>query len=155
MITQPTMQRLLECIRTELTDTVIPAIDDATIVVNVQMITAVLSQLEERVEHELDWMRSECEAIEAAAHRLLGHHPDAAPVTEALETYRTARTDSLLVSEAREDYERASELLSRVAEAAYSIGDPAAIADVEELFEDRLATEQAAIGTFISVGRES
>lgn len=153
MITQPSMSRLLDAIKAELTDKIIPGLTDPTLIVNVQMMTAVLGALSVRVEHELAWMRDECDRIEAAAARTLADGTDAPAVAEALAAYRAERTESLLVSAAQADYERAGELLSRLAEAAYAGGNPDRIATVEGLFAARLAVEQQAIGTFVAVGR--
>ena len=153
MITKPSMSRLLDAIKAELTDKIIPALSDPTLVVNVQMMTAVLGALSVRAEHELAWMRAECDRIEAAAETALASGPAAPAVTAALADYRANRTDSLLLSAAQGDYERASELLSRLAEAAYGSGDGARITAVEQLFAARLAVEQEAIGTFVAVGR--
>lgn len=153
MITRPSMSRLLDAMKIELTDKIIPGLTDPTLVVNVQMMTALLGALSVRVEHELAWMRGECDRIEAAADALVTAQSGQGPVVTALAAYRDARTDSLLVSEAQADYERASELLSCLAEAAYASGDAAQVATVERLFAERLATEQTAIGTFVAVGR--
>jgi hypothetical protein len=147
------MSRLLDAMKAELTDKIIPGLSDPTLVVNVQMMTALLGALSVRVEHELDWMRAECARIEAAADTVLAARPGATAVADALATYRAERTDSLLVSVAQADYERAGELLSRLAEEAYASSDAALVALVEQLFAERLATEQAAIGTFVAVGR--
>jgi hypothetical protein len=51
------------------------------------------------------------------------------------------------------DYERISEVLSCAAEAVYADGDPSRIAAVQELFDQRLANENAVIGAFQAVGR--
>ena len=152
MITKPSMSQLLEAMKAELTDKIIPGLSDPTLVVNVQMMTAVLGALAVRVEHELSWMRDECEEIDAAASAALSEHDDAALRT-VLDEYRAQRSGSLVVSAAQADYDRASEVLSHLAELAYASGDAALVSVVEGLYESRLATEQAAIGTFVAVGR--
>ncbi len=152
MITKPSMAQLLEAIKAELTDKVIPALSDPTLVVNVQMMTAVLGALAVRVEHELSWMRDECERIDAAATTALAGHDDAA-LREALDSYRSTRSGSLVVSEAQADYDRAGEVLSHLAELAYASSDGDLRQIVEGLYEARLAVEQQAIGTFVAVGR--
>jgi hypothetical protein len=123
-------------------------------VVSVEMMTAVLGALAVRVEHELSWMREESENIDRAAGAMVAAGgPELDALRDALDDYRAQRTDSLLLSHAQGDYDRAGEVLSRLAEAAYSSGDAALISTVEELFEARLAVEQMAIGTFVAVGR--
>ena len=158
MITKPSMAQLLLAMQAELTEKIVPALTDATLVVNVQMMTAVLGAVAIRAEHELAWMRDEADSIERAALDLLDHHLGQGPKAEAaaacLALYRADLTSSLHLSEAQGDYDRAGELLSRLAEAAYDGGDDHAIAAVEALMEERLATEQRIVGSFIAVGRD-
>jgi hypothetical protein len=148
------MARLVACIRGELSDKILPALDDPTLKVNVQMMMAILNQLEQRVEHELAWMREEGAAVSAAAEAMVSALPGATVVAEALAAYQADLSDSLLVSRATEDYQRASALLGAMADAAYASGDAAQIDVVERLVDHRLATERAAIGEFIAVGRD-
>ena len=154
MITQPTIPQLLTTIRDELESAVLPHVDDAATRVNVQMMQAVLNQLIERSEHELAWMHAEMAAIEAAAERLTPQLDDTTALDEALGDFRSNRADSLLLSAVTADYQRACEVLSRLGEAAYASGDSGAIAEVQALLDARLATENAAIGEFIAVGRD-
>ena len=154
MITQPSIPRLLEAIRDELNEKIKPAVNDATTVVAIDMMTAVLSALAVRAENEIAWMLEECEAIEAAAGRLAPALPDRSRLDEALAALQATRAGSMRLSAVAEQYAKACEVLSRLAEAAYAAGDRDAIATVEELIDARLATEQAAIGTFIAVGRD-
>ncbi len=154
MISQPSIPRLLESIRDELGDKIKPALADPTLRVNVDMMMAVLNALVIRTEHEIDWMRAEAATIETAADRLLPTLADSAAADAALAAYRSQRTDSLVLSDVQGDYDRASEVLSCLAAAAYAAGDPAAIAEVEALFAHRLGTENTAIGEFIAVGRD-
>ena len=154
MITQPSIPRLPECIRDELTEKIIPAIEDPTVLVSVEMMTQVLSALAVRAENDIEWMRQEADAIEAAAADLAPTFPDADRLAETLDDYRANRVSSMRLSEVCGEYDRAGEVLATLTEAAYTADDAAAIAVVEQLFEQRLSTEQAAIGTFIAVGRD-
>lgn len=153
MITAPSMPQLLETMRDELADKVLPAIDDATTKVTVEMMMAVLNQLVVRSENEIAWMLDECAAIEEAAANYAGAAADSA-LAAALATFRAGRADTMHLSAVAADYGRACEVLSCLAEAAYATGDDAAIAEVQRLIDARLATEQAAIGEFIAVGRD-
>ena len=153
MITAPTIPQLLAAIRDELETAVLPHVDDAATRVNVQMMQAVLNQLIERSEHEIAWMFTEMAAIEAAAERL-GPGFEDATVDDALTAFRANRAETMQLSAVTADYQRACEVLSRLGEAAYAAGDEAAIEVVQELLDARLATENAAIGEFIAVGRD-
>ena len=154
MITTPTIPQLLATIRDELESVVLPHLDDATARVNVQMMQAVLNQLIERSEHEIAWMHDEMTAIEAAAERLTPNLGDTTALDEAIGEFRSKRASTMLLSEVTADYQRACEVLSRLGEAAYAAGDGAAMDEVQALIDSRLATEHAAIGEFIAVGRD-
>lgn len=153
MITAPTMPQLLATLRDELESTVMPQVDDAPTKVAIEMMQAVLNQLIERAENEFAWMFGEMAAIEAAAGEL-GPSLGSADVDAALAEFRANRADTMTLSAVTADYQRASEVLSRLGEAAYASGDAAAIDTVQGLIDARLATENAAIGEFIAVGRD-
>lgn len=154
MITQPTIPRLLASIQAELTENVLPQLDDPTTKVNVEMMTALLSALAIRTENEIAWMLEESGAIEAAAVAMLPTLDAAEAVSAALEAHRASPPASMRLSDVTESYQRASELLSLLTESAYASGDAAAIDAVQALIDARLATEQVAIGDFIAVGRD-
>jgi len=154
MITQPTIPQLLETIRDELGDKVMPQVADATTKVNIEMMQAVLNQLIERSEHEIDWMTNEIAAIQNAAERLTPTLSNSDALDAAVLDLTSNRADSMQLSAITADYERASEVLSRLGEAAYAESNDAAISDVQALLNARLATENAATGEFIAVGRD-
>lgn len=153
MITQPTIPQLLDTMRAEFTDGVLPLLDDPTTKVNVEMMNALLSALSVRTENEIAWMLEEAAAIEAAADEILPALSDGSAVSEALEVHRASPPVSMRLSHVAESYQRASEVLSRLAEAAYSSGVDHAVEAVQVLIDSRLAIEQEAIGEFIAVGR--
>ena len=107
-----------------------------------------------RTENEIAWMLDESSAIEAAAAELLPTLDGAAAATAALEAHRATPPESMRLSDVTDSYQRASELLSLLTEAAYASGDDQAIDAVQSLVDARLATEQVAIGEFIAVGRD-
>lgn len=154
MITQPAIPRLLESIRDELTDKILPALDDPVLKVNVEMMTAVLNALAVRTENEIQWMLDESAAIEAAASELSSALPDDEALAAALADMQGSRPETMRLSDVAASYGLASEVLSCLTKAAYGSGQEDAIARVETLFDSRLATENAAIGEFIAVGRE-
>jgi hypothetical protein len=154
VISKPTTPQLLATIKAELNDKIAPALSDPTHVVAIQMMSAMLDALSVRTEHELAWMRDECAAIEGAAADYVAAHPAATAVASALAAYRDNVTTSLRLSETQADYERASDLLSVLSEAAFAGGEPTSVRAVEGLIESRLATEMAIVGTFVAAGRE-
>ena len=147
------MPQLLATLRDELESTVMPQLDDAPTKVAVEMMQAVLNQLIERAENEFAWMFGEMAAIEAAAGEL-GAGLGSADLDAALAEFRGSRAQEMTLSAVTADYQRACEVLSCLAEAAYAADDAAAIDTVQGLIDARLATENAAIGEFIAVGRD-
>ena len=154
MITQPTIPQLLETIRDELGDKVMPHVNDAPTKVSIEMMQAVLNQLIERSEHEIAWMTSEITAITEAAERLTPTLKNTDAVDAAVAEFTSNRAESMQLSVVTADYQRACEVLSCLGEAAYADGNDAAVGEVQALLNARLATENAAIGEFIAVGRD-
>lgn len=154
MISKPTTPQILQTIKAELNDKIAPVLTDPTHVVAVQMMSAMLDALCVRTENELAWMRDECDSVEAAASSYVEAHPDATAVATALAEYRDHTGGSLRLSDVQADYDRATEVLSRMAEAVFGHGTPAEVRTVEQLIEQRLATELAIVGTFVAAGRE-
>jgi hypothetical protein len=153
MISKPTTPQLIGAACAELETKVAPAIADGTTRVVLEMVVAVLKGAAVRSANELAWMRDEAEAIEELARRLVAELPDAAALVAALEAYTGGKTDSRYLAEAEADYERASEVLSCAAEAAFAHGDPEHISAVRRLLDQRMANETAVIGQYVGVGR--
>jgi hypothetical protein len=158
VIAHPTVPQLLQTIKSELTDKIAPALSDPTHLVTIDMITALLDALSVRTENEVEWMRNESTAIEDAAAAFvarLGSGDDRVDrVAEALDDLRANAPSTLTLGDVRADYDRAGEVLSRLADAAYAMSDAAGVADVERLVQQRLDTEMAIVGSFVAVGRE-
>lgn len=109
MITRPTTSRLVDVVRHELTETVVPAVSDPQVLRQLRMIDHVLSMVAVRAEHEIDWMTTHLAEID----RLASQVPS---VRDALDAHRAARTTSLCASAVTDDHDRAAEILSRILE---------------------------------------
>jgi hypothetical protein len=153
MISKPSTAQLIEAVNAELASKVSPELDAGTTRVVLDMAMAVLQGAATRSANELAWMREEEQAVAAVAGRLVEELPTATGLAEAYRVYTDNRSDSLYLADAMADYERVSEVLSCAAEAVYTDGDPDRIAAVQELFDQRLANENAVIGAFQAVGR--
>lgn len=154
MITRPTTAQLLEVVRKELADNVAAAVTDPQVVTNLRMIDQILGTLAIRADHELGWMAEEMAAIDAMGEQVATSGlPDAAAVAEALAEFRSARTTSLHTADVTDDYNRATEVLSRCVEVTFT--SPGDLRDsVRALLEARLAHETEVIGPdFQLVGR--
>jgi hypothetical protein len=153
MITRPTTAQLLGVVRTEIAERVAPAVTDPQVATSLQMIDHILSTLIVRADHELGWMAEEMQAIQSVGSRVAESAlPGARQVGEALAEFVTGRSTSLHAAEVTEDYNRATEVLSRAVEATSAHrGD---LRDtVLELLAARLAHEESVIGDFQLVGR--
>ena len=154
MISRPTTSQLIDAICTALSNTVAPAITDATVQVQLSMAISVLQTTAVRSSNELAWMHEERDAIEEGARRLLQALPDATALSEALTTYVDGKTNSLYLDQAQADYARASEVLSCAVEAAYASDDADHIAAVGRLMDQRHANQQTVTGQFTALGRD-
>ena len=153
MISKPTTPQLIDAACTELETRVAPAISDPATKVVVDMALAVLRGAAIRSASEVAWMREEADAVDQLAQRLVAELPDATELADAHRAYTEGRTGRLYLEDVLADYERASEVLSRAAEAAYSDGSAERIAAVRQLFDQRMANEKTVIGEFMAAGR--
>lgn len=154
MISQPTTTQLLAVVRQELAEKVAPAVTDPQVATSLHMIDHILRAMAVRAEHELGWMAEEMAAIEAVGERVAASGlAGAAAVGEALQAFRSQRAAGLHAADITDDYNRATEVLSRAVEATF--GEEGELrAAVQELLDQRLAHEIAVIGEdFSLVGR--
>jgi methylthioribose-1-phosphate isomerase len=154
VIVRPSTGQLLRAVRRELLAVVAPAVDDPGVSVSIEMMASVLLVASQRADHEAAWLCEECEAIESVATSLQAELPTATALAQALESYRRQRAESGDLADIRADYERASEVLSRAAEAAVASGDRSLEAAVVDLLERRVAQEMELMGgEWKAVGR--
>jgi hypothetical protein len=153
MISKPTTPQLIDAACTELENRVAPAITDGATKVVVDMALAVLRGAAIRSANEVAWMREEAHAVDELAQRLIAELPDARELAEAHRAYAEGSAGSLYLEDVLDDYERASEVLSRAAEAVYLDGSAERIAAVRRLYDQRMANEKAVIGVFMAAGR--
>ena len=153
MISKPLTPQLIDATCAELSSKVGPALSEPNVKVLLEMAIAVLQGASRRSANELAWMQEESDAIEAVAKETVADLPDFTAVNDALKAYEDGKTDSRALADAQASYERASELLSCVTEAVYEDGDPARIAAVGRLFDQRMANENTVTGVFLAAGR--
>jgi hypothetical protein len=153
MITRPTTAQLLDVVRRHLRDGVAPAVADPQVSTTLEMVDHILATLAARAGHELGWMAEEMAAIADVGEQVAAAGlPGSAAVGEALAEFRAGRTQSLHAADVTEEYQRASEVLSRAVEATLGQATPLADA-VNGLLDQRLAHEVDVIGEFQLVGR--
>ncbi len=151
MISQPSTTRLIEVIRRELAENVLPAIGDEPARASVQMIDHILSTLAVRVAHEIAWMEEEAAALVALGDRIVEAHPAASRVASAVAAAGSLPSGSLHYDDVSARYSAASEVLSCAVEDVPA--DSPFRSEIEDLLDARLAHEVEIMGEFQLVGR--
>jgi hypothetical protein len=155
MISRPTTAQLIEVVRRELAERVAPAVTDPQVTTSLQMVDHILATLAVRAEHEAGWMAEEMASIEAVGQRVADSGlPGAPAVADALRAFRARRGAGRSNAEITDDYNAATEVLSRCVEATFAAGGDLRDA-VAGLLDQRLAHETDVIGAdFRLVGRQ-
>jgi ubiquinone biosynthesis protein UbiJ len=112
VITQPTTARILEVVRQELAENVLPVTTDVQAQASLQMIDHILVTVTERVQHEIAWMVEETESITALGEQVVDMGPDASGVALALAALRSSVSNSLQYDDVAARYSLAGEVLS-------------------------------------------
>jgi len=95
MMTQPSTTRILDVVRQELAENVLPVTTDGQAQASLQMIDHILATVAVRVEHEIAWMVEEGDAIGALGDQIVTAEPQATGVATALAALRAAPLTSL------------------------------------------------------------
>jgi hypothetical protein len=151
MITQPTTARILEVLQTELSDHILPLVDDPQALASLHMVHHTLGTLGVRAENEIAWMIEETDDLERLATEIVEALPQSNRVAAALESLRSTPASSLHLSDVARRYSTASEILSCALEETSEGSELRRSA--EEHLDTRLAHEVAIMGEFQLVGR--
>jgi len=152
VIAQPTSARLIDVVREELSENVLPKVaDDPAAAGSLHMIDHVLETLSRRVANEIGWMVEEIAGLDALGARVTAEAPAAVKTAAALDALRAVDASALDLASVSERYSAASEVLSCAVE---EVPAGAALrADVEAALDARLAREIEIIGDFQLVDR--
>ena len=148
MQSSPTTAEILEGLRIELREAVLPEVTDGPARVAVEMLDNILSNLATRAAHEIAWMRDECEQIDALVSSV-----DDPVVQSAVAAYRCADRASLHLDAVQQAYDRAGEALSCAVEYALAHGDSSLLTDSRSILQVRSDREMAILGGWDMVGR--
>lgn len=152
MITRPSTEQLILDCCAELTDTIVPVIDDETLRVGLVMTITVLRNTAARAAHEISWMHKEITAIAAFADRVL--EVQAAPdLATARALLADGRGDRLDLDEVIEVYQRASRTLGCAVRTALRSGDEDLIGVARTMLHERLSVEREIMSAYDIVGR--
>jgi hypothetical protein len=151
VITEPRAARILEVVRQEIADGILPAVDDPQLVASLQMIQQILGTLAVRADHEIAYLVEEIAAAERLGAEIQAVLPEAVGVIAALHELRAIPSVSLHVPDLLPRYSAASELLSRAFDEVPA--NSPLRSRVEETLDLRLAHEVEVIGDFSLINR--
>ena len=152
MIAKPTTEQvLLECCR-QLSEVVLPAVEDETVKVTVLMLDLVLRNAAVRSAHEVAWMLDEIEELQAYARDVLASRPDASGLQAALDGAGAAGA-GLHLDDVVERYRVASEAFSVALETAVAADDEARVAQGAAVLDRRRVHETEIMSGWSPVGR--
>jgi hypothetical protein len=149
MQSSPTTAQILEGLRVELRESLLPEIAAAPARVAVEMLDNLLANLATRSAHEIAWMRDECAQIEALAEDIA----DPA-VTAALVDYRAVDCDSLHLDDVQAAYDRAGEVLSCAIEHALATRNRSLLDAARAVLRIRSDREMTILGGWNVTGRQ-
>jgi hypothetical protein len=153
MYTVVTSPRAIAVIREELKNAVLPHVTNQGAIVSLQMIDFTLRQLENAIDHQLEWMHDEITEIRTLGELTVKEFPSANAVSIAMSALGQRQTPTLSLKLVREQYELAGEVLSCVVEAV--VGKPGPLLDsAMKALESRLSHETAIRGAFKIVGQD-
>jgi len=148
MQSTPTTAQILEGIRADLRQTILPEVAAGPARVTLEMLDNLLSSAATRAGHEVAWMRDECDRMEAIADEV-----DDPAVREALAAYRVGDRESLHLEAVQQAYQQASEVLSRVIEHALATSNKALLEQARQVLRLRSEREVAILGEWTLAGR--
>ncbi len=152
MITQPGTDRLLrDCCR-ELTEAVLPALDDDTLKLRLIMTVTVLENAAVRAAHEIAWMREEAERLLGYARDVLALHGGDG-VSAALAAAGATDTASLHLADVTRGYELAGQSFEAALARAQEVGAGELVERAAALLRARVATEKQIMAGYAVVGR--
>jgi hypothetical protein len=152
MITRPTTDTLvLDCCR-ELTEEILPALQDETLKLRLIMTVTVLGNAAVRAANEIAWMREETDVLLDFA-RDAAAGLDEPAVTSAIAAVETGRRDSVRLHDVVDVYEKAGRAFDTALQAAQRADAAELIERAAALLRARVATEKEVMAGYAVVGR--
>ena len=154
MLSRPTTEQILRDCCTQLREKVLPALhDDRETAIAVQMMEEVLRNCAVRAAHEIAWMREEIEAMLAFAHETAERASEPGEIFSTLKRHHADAVASLHLDDVIAAYGSAGACFEAAVDAVLASGEPAAVARVQEILDQRLAHENEITGEWGFVGR--
>ena len=152
MITQPTTDVLVQDCCRELTEEILPALQDETLKLRLIMTVTVLGNAAVRAANEIAWMRAETESLLDFAGEVAAAHPDDA-IADAIATVESAPQESLLLPDVVDVYEKAGRAFDAALQVAQRAEAAGLIDRAAALLRARVDTEKQVMAGYAVVGR--
>ncbi len=152
MITNPTTEQLLADAARELREQVLPAVEDPSVRVAVEMLEQLVRSCGIRAAHEIAWMHEQMPELEAFCADVAAALDDA-DVAAALEAHRAAGETGLHLDDVVSAYNRISDVTSLAMETALAAGHVELGDRAGALMRSRQDTEAEIRGEFSMPGR--
>jgi hypothetical protein len=153
MLSRPTTEQLILDCRTELLNTIDPAVSAEPVKIAIQMMENVLRNCATRAAHEIAWMREESDAMLDYARCVAATPAATDALRSAIATCEERRTGGLHLDQVCADYDLAGHCHSAAIEAAMAAGDLDLQRAGRAVLEQRLAHELEIMGEWVMVGR--
>jgi hypothetical protein len=153
MLSRPTTDQVILDCRTELLNTIDPAVESPQVKIAIQMMENVLRNCAERAAHEIAWMLEESEAMVAYARIVSESAACTAELVDTLAAHDSGHTTSYHLADVTANYDLAGNCLSAALEAAMAAGDDELHRAGRAILQDRLAHENQIMGDWGFVGR--
>jgi hypothetical protein len=152
MITRPSTDVLVQDCCRELTEQILPAIEDETIKLRLLMTVTVLGNVAVRAANEIAWMREETSELLGYARSVAENLGDR-DVAAAIAAAEAGPRESLLLADVVEVYEQAGLAFDAALQAAQRAEAASLIAQAAALLRARVDTEKKVMAGYVVMGR--
>jgi hypothetical protein len=150
MMTQPSVARLIEVIRTQLTEVVLPVLPDDGPRSTLGMVDHLLQTIQTRSEKEIEWMKLQITDVIGLAERAAARGDVSSTVSDAVDAFKADSMGSLATSEVTADYAKAAAVLSLLLEETVNTPSDTAI-EARHLMEREVQWGVDIVGEFVLV----
>ena len=152
MISRPTTAQLVDDVRRELTQVLLPALGDGSLTMIAAMLDQVLSSVAQRCSHEIAWMHDESESMMAFARDVAAEIPGDQNLDQALQMLQGAPR-SLHLGDVVQFYDDAGRAFSAAIDAVAASGHERLLEGARRLLDVRMAREGQIDVDWTPIGR--
>jgi hypothetical protein len=153
MMARPTTDQILEDCARDLRELVLPAVDDPTITIHLQMMEQLLRSCAVRAAHEIAWMAEESAEMETFVESVVASQPGARDAADLLQVARRHHPDRVDLDAQVANYSRVGQAFSAALAHALDGDHPAAAQTGRDLILARCRHEDECRPHFYFPGR--